>query len=145
MKKSELARLQIEKAIDLYLEEGDYASSITLAGAAEEMLGNILRETGKEHILAKLHPWFNERYDTSISFSELAKGANEVRDELKHGHVNSSIDFEVEITLAYCTQMLQRALLNYLWAVGEPTEKMKLCAKYISVNYELLFSEWSKT
>ena len=145
MKKSELARVQIEKAIDLYLEEGDYASSITLAGAAEEMLGNILRATGKEHILAKLHPWFNEHYDTSISFSELVKGANEVRDELKHGHVNSNIDFEVEITLAYCTQMLQRALLNYLWAVGEPTEKMKWCAKYISVNYELLFSEWSET
>lgn len=144
MKKSDLAKSQIEKAIDLFLE-GEYAPSITLAGAAEEMLGNILHQKGKDNILAQLHPWFNDHYGTNLKFSELAKGANEIRDELKHGHLNPSIDYEIEITLAYCTQMLLRALHNYSLAVGTSSEKMKWCATYISVNYDLLFSEWSKT
>lgn len=144
MKKSELAKLQIEKAIDLFYEN-NFPCSITLAGAAEEMLGNILRKNGEENILGELLPWFNERYNTEMSFSELAKGANEIRDELKHGHSYPDINHEVEVSLAYCTQMLQRAYVNYSRAVGIPTEKMALFGRYVTENEKELFSEWSET
>lgn len=142
MKKSDLARIKIEKAIELFYEK-NYACSITLAGAAEEMLGNILRINGENNILGELHLWFKEHYSTDISFSELAKGANEIRDELKHGHTFSDLNHEVEISLAYCTQMLQRAYVNYSRAVGMPSEQMALFAKYVVENEKELFSEWT--
>lgn len=144
MKKSDLAKIQIEKAIDLFYEK-NYPCSITLAGAAEEMLGNILRKNGGTNILEELHPWFNERYSTDISFSELAQGANEIRNELKHGHSCPDINHEVEVSLGYCTQMLQRAYVNYSRAVGMPSEKMALFGRYILENEKELFSEWSET
>ena len=54
IEKSELAKIQIEKAIDLFLVESDYVCSLTLAGAAEEMLGNILYKSNKDNVLAEL-------------------------------------------------------------------------------------------
>lgn len=144
MKKSELAKIQIEKAIDLFCIEKDYASAITLAGAAEEMLGNILRSKNKDGILAELHPWFEDRYDKNIKFAELAKGANEVRDELKHGHENPDPDFDVNVSVSICAQMIMRALVNYPRVVGSPTEKMKQCHRWIQENYESIFSDWNE-
>ncbi len=46
--KLELAKVQLEKAIELFLEESDYACSITLAGASEEILGKLLIAKGKK-------------------------------------------------------------------------------------------------
>ena len=42
---------QLNKAIELFLDEEDYYCSATLAGAAEEILGALLSESGKEHTL----------------------------------------------------------------------------------------------
>ncbi len=44
----EVAEVQLDRAIQLFLDEHDYFSSGTLAGAAEEILGYLIREQGKE-------------------------------------------------------------------------------------------------
>ena len=41
--KEEIARCQIETALELFTRQGDLFSVITLAGAAEEILGQLLR------------------------------------------------------------------------------------------------------
>ena len=44
--KLELATHQLDRSIRLLLDEDDCISAITLAGAAEEILGNILKQKG---------------------------------------------------------------------------------------------------
>lgn len=145
MKKIEVARIQIETAIDHLINDQNFACGITLAGAAEEMLGNLLAAQGKNHILADLHPWYESTYQTEIKFSDLAKGANFVRDELKHGHTNSDPDFEIEVTKAMCTQMIQRAMINYPRVAGAPSPRMIEAARWINQNYQELYAEWRET
>lgn len=45
--KKEIACQQIETALRLFFEKGDLFSVITLAGAAEEILGHLLQNAGK--------------------------------------------------------------------------------------------------
>jgi hypothetical protein len=44
--KRDLARVQLERAITLHVDEHDHVSAITLAGAAEEILGKLLTNAG---------------------------------------------------------------------------------------------------
>jgi hypothetical protein len=44
--KQELAMHQLDRAIRLLFEEGDCISAITLAGAAEEILGDMVKRQG---------------------------------------------------------------------------------------------------
>jgi hypothetical protein len=52
--KNEIAFHQIETALRLFFEEGDLFSIITLAGAAEEILGQLLQEKDRNSGLAGL-------------------------------------------------------------------------------------------
>jgi len=140
--KLKLAEIQIEKAIDLFVNEEDYVCSLTLAGAAEEMLGNILHKNGEENILAELLPWYQEKHDPNITFSKLAKGVNETRDELKHGHANPDPNYEVDISKPLCGQMLMRALVNYKAVAKDPTNKMIEFYHWIKERESEVFSEW---
>jgi len=140
--KSELAKIQIEKAIDLFILEKDYVCSLTLAGAAEEMLGNILHKNGNENILAELLPWFKEKHDPNITYGGLAKGANETRDELKHGHHNPDLTYEVEISKPLAAQMLMRALVNYKNMEIQPSQKMYDFYIWVKERESEIFSEW---
>lgn len=52
MSKFEVAVSQLDQAIRLFLE-GDHLSSLTLAGAAEEMLGKLSERAGKPVAVSK--------------------------------------------------------------------------------------------
>jgi hypothetical protein len=142
LSKSELARIEIEKAIDLFILEKDYVCSLTLAGAAEEMLGNILNKNGNENILAELLPWFKEKHDPNITYRKLAKGANETRDELKHGHENPDPAYEVEVSEPLAAQMLMRALVNYKNMEIKPTQKMNEFYGWVKEREDEIFLKW---
>ena len=43
LSKLDIALAQVERAIFLALDESDFISAVTLAGAAEEILGSLLR------------------------------------------------------------------------------------------------------
>ena len=49
-----IAKEQLETALRLYFEQRDYYSAITLAGAAEEILGKMLNHNGEENLLNSL-------------------------------------------------------------------------------------------
>jgi hypothetical protein len=51
---TDLALDQLESALRLYFEGKDFASVITLAGAADEIFGKLLSASGKEHSLESL-------------------------------------------------------------------------------------------
>jgi len=142
LSKLDLAKIQIEKAIDLFVGESDFVCALTLAGAAEEMLGNILQKRGELHILAELLPWYQSEHDANITFAKLAKGANEARDELKHGHENPDPNHLVEVSKPLCGQMLMRAIVNYKRVAPEPTDKMIKFYHWVKDRQEEIFKEW---
>ena len=128
LNKIEIARTQIETAIDLFLSNRDFLSALTLAGAAEDILGKLLERDGKKSMLENLYGWFQETTQEKIGFGEFAKKANFTRNTLKHASVAN--EDEIEVFRWETVQMIMRALFNYKQLVGQPTEKM------------LEFSEW---
>ena len=122
----DIARIQIERAIQLFLDGEDYVSATTLAGAGEAILGDILRARDIKHAL-------DEIVDDSILVGQklypkevmTRKGiislANSYRDRLKHlndgSDINVSVDYE-----AAC--MIERACDNYAKVTGDETEIM---------------------
>ncbi|MBI3043928.1 MAG: hypothetical protein HYY78_14005 [Betaproteobacteria bacterium] len=44
--KLQLAEIQLERALQLFLDEDDYVCAVTLAGAAEELLSKLREQSG---------------------------------------------------------------------------------------------------
>jgi hypothetical protein len=110
-----LAVEQLETALDLFLDHNSYAPAITLAGAAEEVLGRELTGRGEQPVLE----WqFDQR---ALVHSKLHKGPlvkkdfvrteNRVRDALKHFHDLADSTITVDLQEAACW-MIVRACEN---------------------------------
>ncbi len=130
--KTEIARHQIDTAIDLFLEDKDFISALTLAGAGEELTGKLIERAGGQNMLQKLHAWYEETTGEEIKFGEFAKNANFTRNTLKHA--NNAEEDELELQRSETVQMIMRAMTNYKELVGEPSEKMKVMAGWIAKN-----------
>ena len=123
--KLELAKAQLEKAIELFLEESNYACSITLAGASEEILGKLLIEEGKEPELKEYATQCAEDskniVDTELQEKDFATEANYFRNHCKHYMDGNPIT----ISGWAASGILNRAITNYFSLTGEETELMK--------------------
>ena len=131
LSKLDIAKLQIERALVLMLDEKDYVSAITLAGASEEITGTLLRKrerlsaydqmkTGFERIFHFLHG----HAPLDGSFNELANG---VRNGLKHYQDGDALRFDPEDAAA---DILDRAVSN-LWALtSEESRNMERFKQY---------------
>ncbi|PSW08903.1 hypothetical protein C9I98_26215 [Photobacterium sanctipauli] len=109
--KSQLALIQLEKAIALFFEEQDYVCCITLAGASEEITRKILERDSKKPVAEKLQGWFKDKYPDAPENSNFYAHANRTRNSLKHfDNLNES---EVEINEAEAAYWLCRAFMNY--------------------------------
>ncbi len=115
----DIAAHQLITALRLW-SENDYLSALTLAGAAEEILGKRLCSLGrtpsfdlmKNQIiaLAKKHG------DTDLNTEKLvADLLNQTRNELKHYAGDESLDFDLRADAA---EMLERAIANYHLLTG---------------------------
>jgi hypothetical protein len=115
----EIAEHQLLAAIALWREE-DYLSSLTLAGAAEEILGKRLRKLGRE-------PSFNQLRDLIVAIGQsegethpslektIGEMLNNTRNELKHYGGDDSLTFDLR---SDCLEMLERAIANYQALTG---------------------------
>lgn len=130
--KTEIAKRQIDTAIDLFLEGKDFVSALTLAGAGEEITGKLLERNGVKNMLQKLHAWYKETTGTEIEFGEFARKTNEARNTLKHA--NNPEEDEIEIQRWEAVQMIMRAMTNYKELAGEPSHKMKIMAGWLHKN-----------
>ena len=122
LQKTEIAKREIETAIDLFLKDQDFISALGLAGAAEEILGVMLRRAGKPNMLEHLHDWYKATYGHEISFVDFARNANFTRNTLKHA--TSADEDEVEVHRWETVQMLMRTLYNWKALGLQPTPKM---------------------
>ena len=84
----DLAKEQLETALELFLRRGSFVSALTLAGAAEEILGKALSQRGEKTTLEHEYPLIRPveelfRYE-SFSWKEFVEKKNLVRNAAKH-------------------------------------------------------------
>ena len=117
MKKTDLARIQLERAMLLFVHESDYISATTLAGAAEEVLGNRLEFNALKETLAFIRRRLEHgghQFKEKLVASEL----NRARNALKHYNVGDST------SIAFClkdaaVEMIDQAVSNHVKLTGE--------------------------
>ena len=117
--KLDLAEHQLNRAINLYLDEKDFISSITLAGAAEELLGKILNQVGVKNVLdeyIKSCTAFDENLKNHYKWFRNDRNIN--RNYLKHLEVTSVYadeppPDEIPIFALAATDLIFRAINNH--------------------------------
>jgi len=122
--KLQLAEHQLERAVRLLLDEEDTISAITLAGAAEEILGKLVELRGGAHSLQKFIEECVEggkQRGEEWKGSDFADMANYFRNELKH--YSDGQDVTVTPNLAY--DLIDRAVENLLALGVEEFEQLR--------------------
>lgn len=133
LSKKEIARRQLEVAIDLWFTQGDFLAIITLAGAAEEILGKLVERHGQDSVMKHLI-----RLDIDLTggrdFRVVNEEVNGIRNALKHA--NNLFEEDVDVSPAGALAMLARALANYtLISNGELSESMTRLHNHLSRLY----------
>ena len=123
-----LALEQLDDALSLFLDEKHYVSSLTLAGAAEEIFGQMVRHAGQDNFLSRkytiikpLEELFNKKL---FSLKDLVELENRNRNAAKHWNPldESRIIRDVEDAAIW---MLVRALYNHDKLGLERTVRMR--------------------
>lgn len=109
--KIEIAIVQLETSIVLF-EQKNYIPALTLAGAAEEILGKLLKQKGESPIIDELQGVLREGLKLTESDKVIgSKYLNRARNQSKHAnHANENtvdIDYENESTC-----LISRAIVN---------------------------------
>lgn len=115
--KSEIARVQLVQAIELFVSE-NFLPSITLAGAAEEILGRMIAMQGDVSVIGQAVSEMQRiREITGLSVmgdkskNEIFNEWNSAKNNLKH-HNSSDGEFIVLNLFDEAYWMIKRALFN---------------------------------
>ena len=123
--KIEIAIHQLEKAIDLFILENDLICATTLAGAAEEIFGKIIKKKKEKSSLGEYISDCIDILKTAghIEIKEqiFANERNALRNELKH--LCSGNDVLIINTEA--KDMIDRAIINMMKLNIQTTEKVR--------------------
>lgn len=119
MNKNDIARVQLERAMILFARECDYISATTLAGAAEEILGDQLESNAKTEILDFIRIRL-ERHGHPFDEKAVASELNYPRNAFKH--YKAKVDDTTSI--AFCLRdaaidMIERAVDNHVKLTGK--------------------------
>ena len=120
--KKEIAKRQIETALELFFSSGDPISIITLAGAGEEILGKLLSRAGKKNMMDHLVSLDKKLTGSGRDFKIINEEVNGIRNSLKH--TNNPSEDEIEFDSDHAIAMLARAVVNYTLVEGNATDKM---------------------
>jgi hypothetical protein len=121
----EIAERQLLSAFARWHEK-DYVAAITLAGAAEEILGKRLRRLGRE-------PSFDNFRNAVMAIannlgevdpkleSTVSSLINQTKNELKHYAGDECLEFDLK---ADAQELLERAIANYTMLTGAALPEM---------------------
>ena len=123
--KLQIAQIQLERAVFLCMDDRDFVSAITLAGAAEEILGNAVaaaeRESAVQNSAAAISAFNVVSGGTPVQKKAAISELNSARDSLKHFGDGKPVTFDFEEE-AY--QLIDRAVSNLLLLNQTPTPAM---------------------
>jgi hypothetical protein len=118
--KRRIALIQMEQSLNM-LEAGDPVSALTLAGAAEEILGRAAVRKGTEPRVEYLADWDGSLFDWAgkprPSKRQLVRLQNRVRNEMKHQDDGRNITVEADFVFE-AESMLLRCMYNHFDAYG---------------------------
>ena len=128
--KRRIALIQMEQSLNM-LEVGDPVSALTLAGAAEEILGRAAVRKRKEPRVEYLADWDGSFFDWAgkprPSKKELVKLQNRVRNELKHQDDGRNTTIVADFVFE-AENMLLRCMYNHFNAYAcYPSSKRLRC------------------
>jgi len=137
--KKEIAGRQIDTAVDLFLEGKDYLSVITLAGAGEEIIGNLLKRGKRKNVVNHLLD-LDKRISQGRDFIVVNQEINGFRNALKHATDPSEDLMEVIQDQEHAIAMLSRALSNYYALEGGLSPNMERFYTWLQQNRMDLFN-----
>ncbi|MBI3571524.1 MAG: hypothetical protein HY082_10570 [Gammaproteobacteria bacterium] len=112
--KVDIASAQLERAIQLYVDKTDLVSAVTLAGAAEEILGKLVSDTGEknafEEVLDTLCAMHAKAFQEEPNRKAYAELRNGIRNEFKHLCAGESLEVNLDLEAA---KLIKRAIANY--------------------------------
>ena len=124
--KSDIALSQLDVALSFYLQGREFVSAITLAGAAENLLGNLCEKNGLQSSLQRrvnsVRCVCKQLWKIEVDSKPLVTLRNKARDELKHLRSGIPVDFDLEYEAG---RLLARAVENYSTVFGRETQKMR--------------------
>jgi len=110
----------MEQSLNL-LASGDPVSALTLAGAADEILGRMVAKRGKPTRVENLAHYLGSIFDYAgkprPSLRELIRLHNRVRNELKHQDDGRNVIVDADFH-SEAEDMLLRCMFNYYDAFG---------------------------
>lgn len=134
--KLEAASIQLDRAIRLFFE-GDWLCSLTLAGAAEEILGRLAERAGHEVAVRFISCYHANdgasEFFTGMNAQEIVNALNRPRNSAKHA--NDPQETSVDVTKIDALQMLMRAIPMGV-ALGLKTEHIARMHEWIEANRE---------
>lgn len=129
--KLEAATIQLDRAISLFFED-DWLCSLTLAGAAEEILGKLSAREGNDvavNFIANYHA--NDdggEFFAGMDARQIVNALNAPRNAAKHA--NDPNETTVQVSMIDALQMLMRAV-PMGFALGVKTEPMARLHEWI--------------
>ena len=129
--KKEIAKRQIETALELFFEQKDFLSVITLAGASEEILGSLLRRVGKRSMMDHLVDLDKHMSGVGRDSKVVNEEVNGIRNSLKHA--NNPAEDELEVDPEHAVAMLARAVANYTSLESDVTPAMYRLYEHLRV------------
>jgi hypothetical protein len=129
MTKRRIALIQMERSLEC-LEAGDPVSALTLAGAAEEILGRFAAAEGRrpavEHLadaLGSLYDWIDKPRPQKKKLIALE---NTPRNEIKHQNDGRNVTVQEDFVFE-AERMLLRCMFNHFNAFRRYPKSKKLC------------------
>ena len=136
--KKEIAKRQINTAIELFLSKQDYLSVVTLAGAGEEILGKLLARTSKKCMVDYLKE-LDKRLSGGRDFKIVNQEINGFRNSLKHANNENEDEIDVAESQEHAIAMITRALTNYAMFESDLSTQMKNFYSWLKENRKDLF------
>lgn len=121
--KFEVAERQLVVAARLYIEDDDYLAILTLAGAAEDILGPLARRAGKKAMMDDILE-LDRKLTGGRPFEEVREEVNGARNSIKHAREPKE-DYAVFVERGETTAMLLRAFVNYKRVAGRFPDVME--------------------
>jgi chromosome segregation ATPase len=144
--KTEVARRQIDTAIDLFLDGKDYLSVVTLAGAGEEVLGSLIARAGKKSMIDHLIDLDKKLSKGGRQFKSVNQEINGFRNSLKHANDPTEDIVDVAEDQEHAIAMLASALTNFHELEGKLSVRMEQFYIWLEENRSELFdSEGNST
>lgn len=137
----EIAKAHLHRAIVLFIEEKDFINAITLAAAAEEVLGKFASEANLTPAMDQLTDSLHSKLSGSIDKRKLRNDyLNRTKNSLKHFDRGNDTIVEIEPE-EEAISMIVRAATNLLLVEGQLTEHAEIFYSYIKKNRPDLFED----